>query len=400
MEEIFLGDIVDIVDTLHATAPIVNEYTGYKMIRTSDIRDGFLNTNTMRNVTKETYEAWSVRTQLKLDDVILSREAPMGEVGIISDASVHYFLGQRTLRLRTQNENKLSQRFLYYLMRSKYVQKQLRVSDKTGSSVGNIRIPVLKETKLLIPSLQEQDQIVDFLRQYDDVLNINRQMNVKIQEVIKKVYQFLFMQFGLVSEDNLIFNQDLNFSIPKTWKVKKLTDLFVFDKGTEPGADSYLSNYSINSIPFFKVGNIGGTTDVFVPRNNQLKIAKAGDVLVTFDGSVGQVGTSISGAYSSGLQKVSDPTGRITNAFIWSIFLDERILKTIDKYATGSVLKHASSAIPELKIPYDDKNIKKFDEFATPLYMQYVLNNNNSKLLLKQRDAYLQRLMNGQITPS
>lgn len=400
MKEFFLGDIVDIVDTLHATAPTVSRYTGYKMIRTSDIRNGFLNTETMRNVSKDTYDAWSVRTQLKIDDVILSREAPMGEVGIVSDTSVNYFLGQRTLRLSTLNENKLNQRFMYYLMQSDYVQKQLRLSDKTGSSVGNIRIPVLKEIKLPIPSLQDQNKIVEFLNQYDDAINLTRRINSKIQSTIKNIYQFWFMQFGMVTEEELIFNQELNLKIPKTWEVKKLIDLFTFEKGNEPGSDAYLQSQASDLVPFFRVKDIHGASELFVPHDDKLKFANPGDVLVTFDGSVGKVGTSISGAYSSGLQKITDYSGEISNAMIWAIFLDKRIIKTIEKYATGSVLKHASAAISELKIPYNDESISEFDKIISPLYDQYVLNNNSLNILMSQRNEYLQRLMNGQVMTS
>jgi len=95
-----LGDVVEVVDTLHATAPVVENDTQYKMIRTANVRDGHLLTDTMKCVTEETYDKWTRRGTLEVGDVILTREAPMGEVGIIKRNDVRYFLGQRTLRLR------------------------------------------------------------------------------------------------------------------------------------------------------------------------------------------------------------------------------------------------------------------------------------------------------------
>lgn len=119
-----VGEVCEVVDCQHKTAPTVNYKTPYKMLRTTNIRNGFIDSVNVKYVTKETYEAWSVRGKLKRGDVILTREAPMGEVGLIKTDD-KFFLGQRLLQLKANTEI-LSPEFLYYSFRGPLLQNQIK----------------------------------------------------------------------------------------------------------------------------------------------------------------------------------------------------------------------------------------------------------------------------------
>ncbi|NDA48549.1 MAG: haloacid dehalogenase type II, partial [Alphaproteobacteria bacterium] len=96
-----LFDAVISVDELgiYKTAPVVEDPTPFKMIRTTNVRNGCVDISTVRFVTEETYKIWTRRQIPKKGDVILTREAPMGEVGmILTDDNV--FLGQRLVSYR------------------------------------------------------------------------------------------------------------------------------------------------------------------------------------------------------------------------------------------------------------------------------------------------------------
>ena len=74
-----------IVDCVNRTAPIVEYETKYKMIRTTNVRDGRINLSSSRRVTEKTFERWTRRAKVLDGDVVLTREAPIGEVGFVSD---------------------------------------------------------------------------------------------------------------------------------------------------------------------------------------------------------------------------------------------------------------------------------------------------------------------------
>jgi type I restriction enzyme S subunit len=69
------------IDCVNKTAPVVNYDTPYKMIRTTNVKGGFIDVKNVRRVTKDTYEKWTRRSRPRFGDVILTREAPLGEVG-------------------------------------------------------------------------------------------------------------------------------------------------------------------------------------------------------------------------------------------------------------------------------------------------------------------------------
>ena len=83
-----------IVDCEHKTAPI--ETSGIPSIRTSNIRNGRLDFQSANKVSEETYQEWTKRLEPRPGDLILSREAPVGEVGIVPKG-VKVCLGQRTV---------------------------------------------------------------------------------------------------------------------------------------------------------------------------------------------------------------------------------------------------------------------------------------------------------------
>ncbi|MDP3322749.1 MAG: hypothetical protein Q8S71_04295, partial [Hydrogenophaga sp.] len=78
-----------IVDCVNKTAPSVDQETPYKMIRTTNIKNGRIDLAGCRSVSRETYEKWTKRAKVLRGDILLTREAPMGEVGRVNfDESV------------------------------------------------------------------------------------------------------------------------------------------------------------------------------------------------------------------------------------------------------------------------------------------------------------------------
>src|SRR5690348_4498799 len=122
----------DIVDCINKTAPSVPHSTQWKMLRTTNIRRGWVDTENVKFVEGETFERWTRRLRPKSGDVILTREAPLGEVGLLrSNDSV--FLGQRLVLYRVDPE-RCDNRFLCYAMLGPDVQAQLR-SLGSGATV-------------------------------------------------------------------------------------------------------------------------------------------------------------------------------------------------------------------------------------------------------------------------
>ena len=146
-----------IMDCVNKTAPKVDGPTPFKMIRTTNVRNGYVNLESVYYVTEEVFRIWTRRQIPMRGDVILTREAPMGEVGmLLSDDQV--FLGQRLVSYRA-NATKLDNRFLLYAFQSDELQGQIHALA-SGSTVQHMRVPDSKNLQLSLPSLSTQREIV------------------------------------------------------------------------------------------------------------------------------------------------------------------------------------------------------------------------------------------------
>ncbi len=149
-----------IVDCINKTAPKVERPTLFQMIRTTNIRYGRVNLDVVKYVSEETYHAWTRRQVPRHGDVLLTREAPLGEVGmLLTDDLV--FLGQRIVSYRA-DPKVLNNKFLLYAFQSSDIQRQIK-KLASGSTVQHMRVPDTKNLEISVPSLLEQTQIVSQL---------------------------------------------------------------------------------------------------------------------------------------------------------------------------------------------------------------------------------------------
>jgi type I restriction enzyme, S subunit len=151
-----------IVDCINKTAPIIDQPSPFKMIRTTNIRNGQVNLESTRYVTEEIYNQWIRRQVPKQGDILLTREAPMGEVGILLTDD-YVFLGQRIVSYRT-NSDQLNNKFLLYAFQSDDLQNQIKALA-SGSTVQHMRVPDTKALKIPLPPLSEQKRIVSIVDQ-------------------------------------------------------------------------------------------------------------------------------------------------------------------------------------------------------------------------------------------
>ncbi|MCU8105375.1 restriction endonuclease subunit S [Shewanella sp. SM101] len=188
-----------VVDCVNKTAPVVDFKTPYKMIRTTNVRHGRVDTENVRCVSKETYENWTRRIKPENGDLIFTREAPVGECGILED-SRGIFLGQRTMMYRA-NEKKTSSGFLMYSLMSEYGRKQLE-NFSGGSTVPHMRVPDCGKILIKTPPLNEQNKILGSLNSVDFSILQKEKKLAKLLNLKKALMQDLLTGKVRVKVDN------------------------------------------------------------------------------------------------------------------------------------------------------------------------------------------------------
>jgi len=93
---------------------------------------------------------------------------------------------------------KCDSRFLLYSIQSRAVQDEIKVNEGTGSTVSNLRIPLLEALPISHPPLAEQKAIAAVLGALDDKIELNRRMNATLEAMARALFQSWFVDFDPV----------------------------------------------------------------------------------------------------------------------------------------------------------------------------------------------------------
>ncbi len=144
-----------VVDCKNKTAPYASQ--GIRLIRTTNVRDGRLNLVDQKYVNQKTSEIWSARCTPEPGDILITREAPMGEVCLIPPGE-KICLGQRMMLARLVPDT-IDRNFMICSLRDPNLMD--RVQDKPiGATVQHLRVGGVETLLVPLPPFAEQGRIV------------------------------------------------------------------------------------------------------------------------------------------------------------------------------------------------------------------------------------------------
>jgi restriction endonuclease S subunit len=139
-----------IVDTEHKTAPAVTG-SGYWIAGTASVHRGRIDHKALYETDMTSFQEWTARRRPRPGDVLLSREAPVGEVGFYRQEDPQIAIGQRMVLLSPQPERLSSEYLVWTLLSSRTrrfiddvtqgsLHPHLNMSDIGSIRVGNISL--------------------------------------------------------------------------------------------------------------------------------------------------------------------------------------------------------------------------------------------------------------------
>lgn len=162
-----------VVDCPHSTPTWTAE--GKIVVRNNNIKNGRIDFSSPSYTDDEHFQQRIKRATPQCGDIIITREAPMGEVGMIPEG-ITCCMGQRMVLLRA-NPEICDNYYLLYSLQSRYVQHQISWSEGTGTTVSNLRIPHLEQLKIPYLPLSKQRQVSSILRCLEEKAEQNRVIN-------------------------------------------------------------------------------------------------------------------------------------------------------------------------------------------------------------------------------
>lgn len=405
-----------IVDCVNKTAPIVEQQTRYKMIRTTNIKNGRIDLADCRSVSRETFDKWTKRAKVLKGDILLTREAPMGEVGRVNfDDDV--FLGQRIVQYRV-NPEKVTSDYLLYSFLSPDLQYQFGRHEGGGSTVSHIRVPDCLKFQIPLPSLNEQKKIAAVLSALDAKIDLNNRINAELETLSKTIYDYWFVQFDFPDESGrpyktgggkMVYSTALKREIPEGWEVGSLDGLGEIVGGSTPSTAD-VANFGKDMIPWITPKDLSdnkgrkfiarGETDVSEKgkRNASLKLHPAGTVLMSSRAPVGYLAIALNPITTNQGFKSFVPSKDYGTAFVF--YTVARLMPAIIQQASGSTFVEISGGV--LKAIHSVLPPKGVAN-AFCLVLESILKRQKAaelenRELTQIRDWLLPMLMNGQVT--
>ncbi|WP_334103357.1 restriction endonuclease subunit S [Mesotoga prima] len=188
----------------------------------------------------------------KSGDVLITSEAPLGEIAQLDNANIA--LAQRVIVLRGKS-NLLDNTYLRYVLKSPSVMDEI-LSKATGTTVLGIKQSELKKVKIPLPSLSEQKLIGKMLFDLDERVDLNLKINNTLEEIARAIFKRWFIDFEFPNENGEPFKSSGGEMIdsplgpiPKGWRVGNISDIANILGGGTPRTS--IDEYWDGDIPFF-----------------------------------------------------------------------------------------------------------------------------------------------------
>lgn len=389
-----------IVDCPHSTEP--DEGEGYPIIRTPNIGRGFLDLEGVQRVSRAAYDRRNIRAVPQSGDLIMAREAPAGNVGIIREG-MEVCLGQRTVLIRP-DADKVNPLFLnYYLNAPEQRHKLLRNSN--GATVSHVNMPIIRNLPIDLPNLETQRRIAGVLFAYDELIENNRKQIKLLEEAAQRLYKEWFVDFKFPGHETT----PLIDGLPGGWERGTLLDLVDVVRGCSYSSDEIMQGEKT----LINLGNLApfggfrfGYEKPFSGKSREDQAVAKGDVVMGLtEQAIGLAGYAAllptvpdGSVISADLVKIAPKEG-VPAEFVYALLRYGRLSELISPLANGTKIKHlrpqslsrATTQIPSPEL------MQRYAAVVCPVYGQVDVCQQQIVAAREARDRLLPKLVSGEI---
>ncbi|MDH5934056.1 restriction endonuclease subunit S [Vibrio splendidus] len=402
-----LEDAMDAIIDYRGKTPKKTE-SGIPLITAKIVKGGYV-LEPFEFIAEDNYDSWMVRGLPQVGDVVLTTEAPLGEIAQLTSANVA--LAQRIVTLRGK-KGLLDSDFLLCALQSDFVQHQLE-SRASGSTVKGIKQSELRKVSLPIPPLLEQHKISQVLKSLSNKLVCNTKTNQILEEMAQAIFKSWFVDFdpvkakmsgeqpeGMDAATASLFPEKLVESelgfIPEGWEVDSLSSVVDVIMGQSPKGTTYndqnVGTPLVNGPVEFGVYHPVAQKWTTAPT----KLSKDKDLIVCVRGSTTGRYVVSDGEYCLGrgvCSVRSDDYPAFANYLFKSQLNNLLILTTGSTFPSwsGPTLKHFKVVVPPKSI------IEKYEAIVGNLCSMMAQNTGENESLASLRDMLLPKLFSGEI---
>ena len=356
---------------------------GIFLITAKNIQEGYIDYEISKEfIPEELYEKVMARGKPNIGDVLITTEAPLGNVAQIDKERVA--LAQRIIKYRAK-DGILSNNFFKYYLLSPVFQRLLNL-DATGSTVKGIKGSRLHRLPATLPPLPEQKKIAEILSAWDRAIEqVGRLIDAK--ERLKKglMQQLLTGRMRFPEFGNPVQKKG---KLPKGWCVIMLGNIASVSTGDRDNKDKVEGG----KYPFF-------VRSQTIERINSYSYDGEA-ILIPGEGKIGEVVHYINGKFDfhQRVYKISD-----FHSIVYGLFLFYNLKYYFPQQArrfsvrmTADSLRRSAFTSMKLLIPSLSEQIRIAAVLST-CDLEIELLKKKLEKLKEQKKGLMQKLLTGEV---
>lgn len=302
--------------------------------------------------------------------------------------------------------------FIFYSLKLEL--KRLKEKSQ-GSQTKFLTLPILQNIHFSSILINEQKSIAAVLSALDKKIALNKQINARLEEMAKTLYDYWFVQFDFPdtngkpyksSGGEMVFDETLKREIPKGWEVKKLKDAMQIVRGASPRPiDDFLSD---NGIPWIKISDATATSTPFIFKTKEF-IKSNGkqysrylypNTLILSNSATPGIPriVELECCVHDGWLIIENLKNGLFNEFMYFYFLNFK--EKIINLGSGSIFKNLKTEyIKELDLIIPNKEtLENAKTIFSDVFKKIKNTQKQNHQLTQLRDFLLPMLMNGQVS--
>ena len=164
---------------------------GIFLVTAKNVKDGFIDYETSKEyISENAYEEVMRRGKPEIGDVLITTEAPCGNVAQVNKADIA--LAQRIIKYRG-HIGVVDNTYLKHYLLSPEFQKILNAKS-SGGTVQGIKGSILHQQKIIYPSYEEQKKIGQHMDSLDNLITLHQRKCDEVKSLKKYMLQKMFPQ--------------------------------------------------------------------------------------------------------------------------------------------------------------------------------------------------------------
>lgn len=404
-----------IVDCPHSTPQWME--SGKIVLRNQFIKGGRLDLTSPSFTDEESFFERCRRAKPAQGDIVITREAPMGEVCMIP-RGVECCLGQRMVLLKV-NKELCNNRYLLYALMSPYVQNQISWNEGTGTTVSNLRIPTLSGLEVPYLPIEEQNVIADTLSCLDEKIDINKKIIKNLEAQVQAIFLDCFINLEKCSDSRPMGVPPVK--LPDGWRIGSIGELIENIIGGDWGKENKTETHTEETycirgtdIPDILKGELTRLPvrfllkkyyDVKKLNKNDIVVEISGGSPMQATGRVAIITEALLERYSKGMVctnfcKLLRPKSGYTYYifYLWQHLYNSGVMFSYENGTTGIKNFDLKGFISEKTIIIPSvEAVNNFEKLTEPFLKTIFSYGKQSQTLNELRDRLLPGLINGEI---